>query len=45
VIYGVVLLVYFAICSVFTWLSRYLERRLNPGTRPVITTSTESIAS
>jgi polar amino acid transport system permease protein len=44
VIYGVVLLAYFTICSLFTWLSRYLERRLNPGrTRPV--TSIESIAS
>lgn len=44
VIYGVVLLSYFVICSLFTWLSRYLERRLNPGrTRPV--TSIESIAS
>jgi polar amino acid transport system permease protein len=27
-IYGFVLLVYFAICSVLTWLSRWLERRL-----------------
>lgn len=44
VIYGVALLAYFTICSLFTWLSRYLERRLNPGrTRPV--TSIESIAS
>lgn len=43
-IYGVVLLTYFAICSVFTWLSRYLERRLNPGrARPV--NSIESLSS
>jgi polar amino acid transport system permease protein len=27
-VYSVVLLVYFVICSVLTWLSRYLERRL-----------------
>ncbi len=34
-VYGVVLLVYFVICSVLTWLSRYLERRLGrPVTRP-----------
>jgi polar amino acid transport system permease protein len=28
-VYAVVLLVYFVICSLLTWLSRYLERRLN----------------
>ncbi|MEI2418574.1 amino acid ABC transporter permease [Orrella sp. JC864] len=29
VVYAFVLLVYFLICSALTWLSRYLERRLN----------------
>ncbi|GGJ79774.1 amino acid ABC transporter permease [Pseudomonas matsuisoli] len=28
-VYGIVLLVYFVICSALSWLSRYLERRLN----------------
>ena len=28
-VYAAVLLVYFVICSLLTWLSRYLERRLN----------------
>ena len=33
-VYGTVLLVYFVICSLLSWLSRYLERRLGrPLTR------------
>lgn len=33
-VYGTVLLVYFVICSLLSWLSRYLERRLGrPQTR------------
>jgi polar amino acid transport system permease protein len=36
-VYGVVLLVYFVICSLLSWLSRYLERRLGrPVTRATI---------
>jgi polar amino acid transport system permease protein len=32
IVYGAVLLVYFVMCSLLSWLSRYLERRLG---RPV----------
>lgn len=33
-VYGVVLLIYFCICSLLSWLSRYLERRLGrPASR------------
>ncbi|SNB79148.1 polar amino acid transport system permease protein [Pseudomonas sp. LAIL14HWK12:I4] len=39
-VYGVVLLVYFVICSALTWLSRYLERRLG---RPAARTSIEEV--
>jgi len=36
-IYGFVLLVYFAVCSLLTTLSRRLERRLaEAGRRPVV---------
>jgi polar amino acid transport system permease protein len=34
-IYGFVLLVYFSVCSVLTWLSRRLERRLGRSTATV----------
>jgi polar amino acid transport system permease protein len=37
-VYGVVLLVYFVICSALSWFSRYLERRLG---RPAVRTSNE----
>lgn len=33
VVYSAVLIVYFLICSVFTWLSRHLERRLEQERR------------
>lgn len=32
-VYAVVLLTYFVICSLLTWLSRYLERRLNSNVK------------
>jgi polar amino acid transport system permease protein len=36
-VYGMVLLVYFIICSLLSWFSRYLERRLGrPVTRAII---------
>ena len=35
-VYGFVLLVYFAVCSVLTWLSRRLERRLGRSAAPIV---------
>ncbi len=42
-VYLVVLLVYFFICSAFTWLSRYLERRLNAGQKRPVTSSEPTV--
>ncbi|EJL02813.1 MULTISPECIES: amino acid ABC transporter permease [Pseudomonas] len=41
-VYGLVLLVYFVICSLLSWLSRYLERRLG---RPVTRATPKEVST
>jgi polar amino acid transport system permease protein len=39
-VYGLVLVVYFVICSLLSWLGRYLERRLG---RPAMRVTREGV--